>query len=98
MTDNMRIATTIKDQIGIHALVMLGAKNILAVESGLSFRVLGSSKVNYIQITLTSDDLYNMEFGKVRGPKYKVVAEVRAVYNDSLNKMITTHTGLDTHL
>lgn len=43
-------------------------------------------------------DLYDMEFGKIHGDKYKIVAEEKGVYNDMLKPLIEKHTELYTKL
>lgn len=94
------VAKIIIEQIGGKALFMLGAKNLLnhGEENALSFRIRGSKKVNYIKISLTPSDLYNMEFGKIWGHNYKVVREVNEVYVDMLHSLIEDTTGLYTSL
>ncbi len=96
----VQIAQNIYNQIGGKAFYMIGAKNLLShgKENALSFRVRGSTKVNYIKITLNSMDLYDMEFGKIHGDKYKIVAEENGVYNDMLKPLIEKHTELYTKL
>lgn len=93
MTDT-RIAETIREQIGHQAMYMMGAKNLVAHEKGLSFRVRGSKAINYIKITLTSLDLYDIEMGKIWGNSYKVVKTLDGAYNDMLHAFIERHTGL----
>ena len=94
----MSIASVIRDQIGHKALYMLGAKNLLAHEKALSFRVRGSKAVNYIKITLNGKDLYDLEFGKIWGSNYKVKATHEDVYVDMLHRLIEKETGLYTSL
>jgi hypothetical protein len=94
----MTVADTIAQQIGRRALFMLGAKNLINHGSALSFRIRGSKAANYIKITLTPMDLYDMEFGKIRGHNYKIVATDEGVYSDMLNDIITERTGLYTQL
>ena len=110
----LAIANKIKEQIGHKALYMLGAKTLVAHKDGLSFRIRGSNKVNYIKITVAPNDTYNMEFAKIRAvpimraihmtpeqekeKSYKIVAEHKGVYNDMLNKIIEQETGLRTKL
>lgn len=80
---------------------MLGASNYMYSEkepNWLSFRIKGSPKVNYIKITLNGLDLYDMEFGKIHGMNYKVVAKESDCYCDMLCKMIEKNTGLLTSL
>lgn len=94
-----QIAQTISNQIGGSALYMIGAKNLVAHEDGLSFRIGRNSKsVNYIKITLTSADLYDIEFGYIRGTTYKVRSSEEGLYFDMLRSSIERNTGLYTSL
>ena len=92
------VAETIRQQIGQKALYMLGAKNLINHGDALSFRIRGSRKVNYIKITLTADDLYDIEFGKIHGLNYTVKHTTKGAYNDMLLNSIEIHTGLYTSL
>ena len=97
----MNVAEIIADQIGHKAFYMLGAYNLLNhgdEEKALSFRIKGSRKVNYIKISLTPADLYDIEFGKVWGLNYKVVKTVEGVYADMMHDLIEQNTGLYTKL
>jgi hypothetical protein len=82
---HVEVATTIREQLGRMALVMLGAKDLLAIETGtvhegpgLRFRVRGSEAVNLIEITLQPSDTYSIAFFKVRGGSGKVSDLVRS--------------------
>lgn len=93
-----QIAETIQAQLGHKALYMLGAKNFATNGNDLCFRIRGSKAVNYIKITLTPADLYDMEFGKIWGHNYKVVETCEGVYADMMHQLIETNTGLYTSL
>jgi len=96
------IPEVIRDQIGGQALTMLGAYNLLQDSKTnnpyLSFRIRGSRKINYIKISYTLDDLYEMEFGQVRKFDYKVVDKHGMVCADQLHDIISDATGLATSL
>ena len=94
----MSVANTIREQIGHRALFMLGEKNLIDHGDALSFRIRGSKAVNYIKITLTPADLYDIEFGKVWGSKYTVKSTVESYYVDMLHTAIEEATGLYTSL
>ena len=94
----MTTASIIKNQIGGKALFMIGAKNLLDHGNALSFRVRGSKAVNYVKITLTPSDLYDVEYGKVWGANYKVKATEEGIYCDMLHASIERNTGLYTSL
>lgn len=100
----MQAAKTILQQLGGNRFIaMTGAKNCLSDGNSLSFRLPSSPNftkdgINYVKITLTPADEYNMEFGKIRGHSYKIIKTVEGVYWDSLQELFTEYTGLDTHL
>lgn len=100
--DNMpesKIANTIAKQIGNQAFTMIGAKNLLAHESALSFRI-GKNvrKVNYVKVTLNGLDLYDIEYGCIWGSNYKVRATDENIYFDGLHASIEANTGMFTKL
>lgn len=94
----MTTAAAIQQQIGHKAFFMLGARNLMDHGDALSFRIRGSRKTNYIKITLTAADLYDVEFGKVAKYDYKVVSTTEGAYADMLHGLIETATGLATKL
>ncbi len=92
---NMQVANTIKNQLGNKALVMMGAKNLAGGADYLSFKIGRNAKgVNYIKITLTPMDLYDVEFGNIRGMKYTVKKTVKGIYADQLHDVIEEYTGM----
>lgn len=96
------IANEIYRQIGGKRLsIMTGAKNFIASEDGLSFRLPGTmtkNRINVVRITLNPSDTYKVEFGALRGSKYKVVSTHDGVYNDSLMELFRQETGLETRM
>jgi hypothetical protein len=93
--DGGEIASTILEQLGganrLHA--MTGAYNFINLGNGLSFKI-KNQKANYIKITLTSMDLYDIEVGRIRGFTYKVVAEGKGLYAEELKRFIEKATGM----
>jgi len=87
-------------QLGANKFIaMTGAKQFSFGKQGLGFRIGKNSKsINYVRVDLKSNDLYDMEFIRIRGSKIKVVKKVTGVYNDQLQKIFTKHTGLYTSL
>lgn len=82
-------------------MVMTGAKGFVRDDKQrqIMFKIpKAKSGINYIRITLTSMDLYDIEFMSFRGTKLKTVATERGVYNDQLQSIFTKHTGLNTSL
>lgn len=95
----MNIAKTIAEQIGNKAFFMIGAKNLLAHDDALSFKIGRNSKsVNYVKITLTPADLYDIEFGWVTKNGYKVRSSEEGIYFDMLHGAIERNTGMYTSL
>jgi hypothetical protein len=92
------IARNIVEQLGNGTLAMLGARNLLAGERDLTFKIMGSKKATHIKIALAADDTYTVTFMKVRSLNVTTVAEETMVYVDSLHKTIEAHTGLYTRL
>ena len=95
-------AAAIREQIGQKAFTMLGAKlfafgTSTAGEPTFCFRIQGSRKVNHIQVVLTGDT-YRIDFGKVSGLNYGVVATSTDVLISKLHEVIEQHTGLLTSL
>jgi|TARA_R100000084_G_scaffold108883_1_gene72931 hypothetical protein len=102
----MNTARTIQTQLG-GALVMIGAKNLIAHSDALSFRIGRNRKrVNHVKVTHNPGvDLYTVTFSRVpsvralcRGAEVVVVAESVGVYASQLKDVIETHTGLYTRL
>lgn len=95
---NIQIATEIVKQMGgtNRLTMMIGARNFMADTNCLSFRfpANGKNKANYFKATLNSADLYDTEFGIVRGDNYKVVSTESNVYNDQLISYFENETGL----
>lgn len=89
------IASTILQQLGganrLHA--MTGAYNFVNLGNGLSFKI-KNQRANYIKITLTSMDLYDVEVGRIRGNTYKVVSEGKGMYAEELKPFIEKSTGM----
>jgi len=94
MTD-LTVAKTIKNQIGTKACFMYGAKNFVGSETSLTFRI-GRNAINCncIRITLNGLDLYDIEYLAIRGVTVKEKATSSNVYNDQLNEVISSVTGL----
>jgi len=82
-------------------IAMTGAKNFVKndKERSITFKIpKAKSGITHVKITLTSMDVYNVEFISVRGTKIKKVKEVKGIYNDQLQKIFTQYTGLYTSL
>jgi len=99
---NRQIAETILDQLGGQRfIIMTGAKALIAIESGLQFKLpskLTHRGIDTVRITLTPMDVYHVEFRKIRKLAYSVIESVDGVYCDQLQEVFTEKTGLLTHL
>jgi hypothetical protein len=108
---NQQIAATILQQLGDNEFrVMTGAKNFVAIESGLQFDLpkYPGLKINRVVITLNDRDTYDVQFGRISKkkdavygvtmPTYEALFFLNDVYADSLRKTFTSMTGLDTRL
>lgn len=106
-TDEERslIARTILDQLtaaegrGIGwARMMLGARNIVALDAGVKFEFMGNaSGLNLVQVVLTADDTYTLELGTLREFKYTQRVLIESLYADQLKPLFEEHTGLYTN-
>ena len=105
--DNMTIAKTILNQIGGKALYMIGAKQNVAIESGVSIKVGRGAKhptggkVTHLRVTLDANDTYTFEVLRAKGgknPSVKVLDTTEGVYCDMLREMIESSTGMYTSL
>ena len=77
---------------------MIGAKNFMSWDKGktLSFDFPNRtrSKPNFIKITLTGRDDYDIEFGRKSKAGYKKLKTYSGIYADQLTKTIQDKTGL----
>lgn len=100
--NSKEVASVILQQLGGHKfMAMVGAHNLAFSDAGcgtLMLKFKGSKVANYLKITLTSMDLYDVEFGKIWGMNYKVVKKVEGVYNDMLVSLFDSTTKLYTKL
>ena len=95
----MGVAEIIREQLGHRAFVMMGAKNLVKgtdkVGKFLAFKIgSNSKKVNFVKITLNGLDLYNIEFGYIRGINYTVRESVTDVFVDEMHETIEKNTGI----
>ncbi|WP_241190963.1 hypothetical protein, partial [Enterobacter asburiae] len=101
---SIEIANTILSQLGGNRFtVMTGAKNYMALKSGLQLDL--PKKAHYVKngisrlwIELTPADTYTIKAWKIRGMNAQLVDTIENVYCDELQSTFTELTGLDTHL
>lgn len=92
----MQVAKTIADQLGGAGRLraMVGAYNLAADKSSLTFRFKGNRKINTVRITLDAADTYSVEFIQIRNFEVKTVTEYSGVYADRLRDVFEAATGL----
>lgn len=87
------------NQIGNPTLFMIGAKQFVATEKGVMFKIMRNPRgVNKIVIELNSMDTYDMQFWYIRGASATLKSECEGIYNCNLRIAISEHTGLATRL
>ena len=82
-------ASTILRQLGGNRfMAMTGARNLMydkkAKSLSMKFGRVARGKSNYVKITLTPADLYDMEFGTLRGYNFKVKKKLLKIYFKSI--------------
>ena len=101
---NLNIAKTILEQLGGNRFIaMTGAKNFMAIESGLQFdlpktRGFVRDGINKIQVHLDPTDTYTMMAFRQHGIACDLLRDEAGLYWDMLQYTFTEFTGLDTHL
>ena len=77
---------------------MVGGKNFTFSSdehfAAFKFTAKAKNKANYMKITLNGNDLYDVEFGYIRGMNYTVRSTVEDMYFDTLKEYFETETGL----
>lgn len=92
---NQTIASVILAQMGNNKLVaMIGANGFLNLENGLQFKFKGCKKANCVRITLEAQDLYTVEFFKIKGFDVASVSKHVGLYDVALKPTFERFTGL----
>ena len=105
-TENMQIANTISEQIGARAFFMLGAKDLVATDKGLQFRIgRNQNRVSHVIVNLDASDTYTVEFRSIRmsrtaplGFTNRLRKSFEGVYADNLRPVLESGTGMYTSL
>lgn len=94
---DMEVAKTILQQLGGKQFQMMtGAKNFVADENSLKFKIGSNAKrVGYVRIQLDPDDTYTVQFMSSSG---KLIKELDMIYADQLQSVFTDYTGMYTRL
>ena len=105
LTERQIIAQTIADQLvqgdgtGFTRIaIMIGARNFIAHEAGLSFKFpqRKRSLPNHCKVTLDASDTYTVEFSRIgkRGLEVTKLASLAGIYAEDLKSTFETTTGL----
>lgn len=80
-------------------VVMTGSKNFIDCGNALSMH-LTRNKIGakFLKIELKGDDTYIMTFSKLKNDSLVVLKEFNGIYNDQLQEIFTSVTGLYTRL
>jgi hypothetical protein len=96
--ERLQIASTIIEQLGgAQFRAMTGAKDLIALETGLQFSLpsrLAKNGINKVRIQLTPSDTYKIEYLSVRGTSAKTVTVDEDIYCDGLRESFCAATGL----
>jgi len=91
------IANTIAQQLGgtRRLAMMVGAKNFVALESGLTFKLGKGAKdgITHLTVTLDADDTYTVRFQRVWGTKVTEKGTTEGAYADMLTNLFESATG-----
>ncbi len=80
-------------------MAMTGAKDFGIGKDGLHFKIGRNAKsISHVVINLSSMDLYDIKFLRVRAGKIKVVKKLKGVYADQLGTMFKKYTGMNVRL
>ena len=95
-------ASEILRQLGGNRFIaMTGAKNFTRNDTTqtICFHIgKNCHSINYVRITLNSMDTYDVEFITLRAGVTKVRATDEGIYNDQLQDVFTSRTGMYTRL
>ena len=98
-TESQTIAAEILNQLGGGRFIaMTGAKNLAHDAGSLNFRLpsrFAREGINFVKVTPTAADDYTVEFGKIWGINYRMIATQTGIYADTLRAAFTQATGLD---
>ena len=97
--EKMAIAEEVVKQLGGRRFILItGAYDFLAADSGVRFKLLaGFNKqgISLVEVTLEPSDTYRVRFEAAGG---MIVSEHENIYNDQLRELFTSETGLDVYL
>ena len=85
--EKIEIATAIRTQISMMTYMACGAREFVALNGGLQFKVGG--RMRYVKVELTPADTYNVKLVRVtRNHDIKTVKEINDIYCDQLSEAV----------
>ena len=99
--EKMAIVEKIVKQLGGRRfIIMTGAYDFLTLDSGVRFRLPSKDEftkqgIDQGTVILTIDDTYTVRFERAEGT---LVSEHEGIFNDQLQELFTSETGLNTYL
>ena len=82
---------------GMRGLKLMTSAGPFTLEkNGISFRFKGSPKANHAKITLNGKDLFDVVLTKIKGTDCTTVFDGRDLYDDALEELFRSETGLET--
>lgn len=98
MPTDLTVAQTILAQLGGRTfLAMTGAKDLVGDEKSLMMKLRpNQSKANKLRITLNDNDLYDLEFMRLRKFEMKPICKHENIHVEDLQRTFTQVTGYDT--
>ena len=98
----MEVAEIIAQQLGgARFRAMTGARNLVAIDSGLQFQLparFAKNKATHVQIRLNGNDLYDVRFFSLRALQIIERGSLCDVCAEMLAREFTEATGLDTFI
>lgn len=101
MSEYMNVANEIARQFGNRSFYMIGVKNKAGLNEkrgGLSFKhmktTVNDKPANYFKVVLNDNDLYDLEFGWIRGMNYTVRESFNDVFAEDLKSLFEDTTKL----
>ena len=95
---DLTVANTILKQMGGtgRLVAMIGANSFLGTDNEVTFRWKCKAKngANTLRVTLLPNDTYEMNFGRIRSGRFKLVARLKPVYAEDLIRRFEETTGL----
>lgn len=94
----MTVSNQIFSQLGGNMFAAMTGATLLSDTNALIVKFKGSRVANYMKVKLNANDLYDVEFKKIRGMNVKDVNEYNNIYSEQLRTIFENETKLYTRL